>query len=1014
MLKRKSILVTLSLAIMFCFSLVLGLGVSNASVVYAAGAPSAVTVNAQKLYSGYYLESNDSTTYSTGATTEPASYVAWYDGVTLTLNGYNGGEISVGGANAVDLTIKLKGVNTITSSDRGIFASNCENLVIDADNEATLNINVSSSTKEVYGISVGQGATAIAGTVTIKGKATVNINAETSVNHAYGINTKTGFNIVGSANLSIKNTSSNSTSDMSYSIVSFNNQPVFNTDGIVTLDNSECTNRNYCIGAYGIDMRKGTLICRYKPGEINSYACSTKITTAPDGCVLRENPYKLGETVIKSGEGHTVTVENGTDYYGKDSNQYVAGETVYVKAGIEGLDFDKWEGTGITFAEATQKETTFVMGNEDVTIKAVYDVLAKQPVFERINNDKGSISVQLNKQVSDTSEVVLLKSTGEVDVNVSFNLDPASDNFTYTCKSVWASYTPAGTYKIRVEYGVYYFYSNDFEIDYTDKTPFAEVSDIIVNGKTGREITPVSFNVTLTYATFKAITDGTVVSSWFDYNALPNGLVAKISAVSEYSATITISGTPTTELSGELYITIPKEFLATGNDEAVSSKENTNAKFNIVKPVSYNITVRDGRARVDGEIQSLAQEGATVTIKANEKNLYVFDKWVVVSGGVTLADENNIETTFVMPESNVEIKATYKEIVYSIQAFVTAPVKDNTADTTTMSVYGTGCSATNVEWYKGEGVVSSMQMSGADKFVAGESYTVIVTIKLNPGYVFAGDSKLAKSINKKAATLNSSAGTDTITIKTTFTVAADPIPEHSVTVVDGKLTGGSTTGTFAEGASVKVTANDPATDMMFDKWTATGITLTSEQLTSQTITITVDTNNITLTATYTEIVVPTPKHNVTIENGTNTGGEEIEVGQTVTITAGVAPAGKVFDKWVVESGSVTLANENSETTTFVMPNGEVRIRVTYKDITPAGEDDTPTGGDDTPTGEENTPTVTEKKGLPGGAIAGIVIGTAMVVSLGGFAIFWFAIRKKSFAELMEAIKSIFKKKTPKK
>lgn len=36
MLKRKSILVTLSLAIMFCFSLVLGFGVSNASVVYSS------------------------------------------------------------------------------------------------------------------------------------------------------------------------------------------------------------------------------------------------------------------------------------------------------------------------------------------------------------------------------------------------------------------------------------------------------------------------------------------------------------------------------------------------------------------------------------------------------------------------------------------------------------------------------------------------------------------------------------------------------------------------------------------------------------------------------------------------------------------------------------------------------------------------------------------------------------------------------------------------------------------
>ena len=1077
MLKRKSILVTLSLAIMFCFSLVLGLSVSNASVVYAASAPSAVTVNAQNLYSGYYLESNDSTTYSTGATTEPASYVAWYDGVTLTLNGYNSGQITFGGAKAVDLTIKLKGENTITASREGIASEECNNLIIDADSEATLNINITSSTETVYGIGIGYGATTTTGTVTIKGKATVNIKTETSVNYAYGIHAKTGFNIVGSANLSIKNTSSYSTSDMSYSIASFNNQPVFNTDGVVTLDNSECAMRNYCIGAYGIDMRKGTLICRYKPGSINSYACSQTIKTAPEGCVLREDPYELGETIIKYGEGHTVTVENGTDYYGKDSNQYVAGETVYVKAGIEGLDFDKWEGTGITFANPTQKETSFVMGNEDVTIKAVYNVFAKQPVFKRLKNTQGSISVQLNKQVSNTSEVVLLKSTGEVDVNVSFSLDSASDNYTYTCSSVWANYTPAGTYKIRVKYGSDYFYSDTFEIDYTDKTPSASVSDVIVNGKTGREITPVSFDVTLSYATFKAIAEGTNVSSWFRY--LPNGLVVKISAVSEGAtgATITISGTPTESMSRYIELNIPKEVLATGNDNIITTKATNEAKFNIFYPTSYNITMTDGKAQVGGETKTKINEGSMVTIIANDKDGYVFDKWVVVSGGVTLVDENNKETTFVMPESNVEIKATYKTIVSSIEAFVTKPIKDNTADTTSMRVNDTVYSATNVEWYKGEGVVSSMQMGATDKFIAGQKYTVVVTIKLNSGYVFAGDSSLTKSINGQTATLNSGAGTDTITIKTTFTVAADPIPEHSVTVENGKLTGGATTGTFAEGASVTVTANDPATDMMFDKWTvsgvtlsseqlssqtvtftmgtsdvtitatykaipkytvtitdgkladntttgsfkegesititadtkegftfnkwtATGITLTSEQLSSQTITIIVGTNNITLTATYTEIVVPTPKHNVTIENGTNTGGEEIEVGQTVTITAGVAPAGKVFDKWVVESGSVTLANENSETTTFVMPNGEVKIRATYKDITPSGEDD--------------TPTVTEKKGLPGGAIAGIVIGSVLVVSLGGFAIFWFAIRKKSFAELMEAIKSIFKKKTPKK
>ena len=38
----------------------------------------------------------------------------------------------------------------------------------------------------------------------------------------------------------------------------------------------------------------------------------------------------------------------------------------------------------------------------------------------------------------------------------------------------------------------------------------------------------------------------------------------------------------------------------------------------------------------------------------------------------------------------------------------------------------------------------------------------------------------------------------------------------------------------------------------------------------------------------------------------------------------------MFDKWVVESGSITLADANSATTTFTMPAGAVSVKATYK------------------------------------------------------------------------------------
>ena len=47
-----------------------------------------------------------------------------------------------------------------------------------------------------------------------------------------------------------------------------------------------------------------------------------------------------------------------------------------------------------------------------------------------------------------------------------------------------------------------------------------------------------------------------------------------------------------------------------------------------------------------------------------------------------------------------------------------------------------------------------------------------------------------------------------------------------------------------------------------------------------------------------------------------------------------------------------------------------------------------------------------KDGLSGGAIAGIVVGSVAVAGLGGFALVWFVIKKKSFADLI----AIFKKK----
>ena len=75
---------------------------------------------------------------------------------------------------------------------------------------------------------------------------------------------------------------------------------------------------------------------------------------------------------------------------------------------------------------------------------------------------------------------------------------------------------------------------------------------------------------------------------------------------------------------------------------------------------------------------------------------------------------------------------------------------------------------------------------------------------------------------------------------------------------------------------------------------------------------------------------------VTVTGGTATVAAGTSItrameGVEVTVTADAPETGKAFDKWVVKAGGVTLANETSATTTFTMPGNDVKIEATYKD-----------------------------------------------------------------------------------
>ena len=109
----------------------------------------------------------------------------------------------------------------------------------------------------------------------------------------------------------------------------------------------------------------------------------------------------------------------------------------------------------------------------------------------------------------------------------------------------------------------------------------------------------------------------------------------------------------------------------------------------------------------------------------------------------------------------------------------------------------------------------------------------------------------------------------------------------------------------------------------FKAWSVGGV----EKVVGDKITVTA---NTTVTAVWEAV-----EYNVTVTGGTASVGAgtpitKATMGTTVTLTAGAAPTGKVFDKWEVVSGGITLADANSATTTFTMPASGVSVKATYK------------------------------------------------------------------------------------
>ena len=424
-----------------------------------------------------------------------------------------------------------------------------------------------------------------------------------------------------------------------------------------------------------------------------------------------------------------------------------------------------------------------------------------------------------------------------------------------------------------------------------------------------------------------------------------------------------ISGTPTAD--GTAKFTVKAE-----NSVGSDTKE---LSITITKdaPAEFTISVKtDGNGTASAS-PAKAVAGAEITLTAKPDEGYRFKEWQVISGGVTIVDDK-----FIMPDSNVEVKAIFEE---DEPPAPTDPAKPNISVTGTYTYNGSVHTAT-VNGYD----PATMDISGNTATDAGD-YTVRVTSKTGKWADGSTDAVTAAwSISKatqeapsgltgvEPSTEDGSDGKITgVTDKMEYRMEAEgsytpcsgteienlsagnyfvryagdhnhfASPDAEVTVGEGKpladftitFNGNGGSGSM-EPVTVKAGTNyilpacgftAPA-DQEFKAWEISG----AEYKVGDSYTVDRDTE---IKALWENSVITPTTYTVTVSNdgnGTGTATPSTAAAGTMISLTATPNEGYHFKEWQVISGGVTIKNNK-----FIMPSANVEVKAIFEEDVPA-------------------------------------------------------------------------------
>ncbi|MBR5319324.1 MAG: InlB B-repeat-containing protein [Peptococcaceae bacterium] len=290
----------------------------------------------------------------------------------------------------------------------------------------------------------------------------------------------------------------------------------------------------------------------------------------------------------------------------------------------------------------------------------------------------------------------------------------------------------------------------------------------------------------------------------------------------------------------------------------------------------------------DGTTHVLAKEG--LTLKVDEKD------WEV--GSVSIYDDVSFVGVF-SPEFTVT-----KPVIQAISIKgITAPVAGETADVSGIDTANKGITLGEKQWYKVNKDSSMTKMGASDKFVANQTYYLVIPYTVSEDYTVSERAEILHDLTGGIAKHDSSAKTIVIeyTVPETYTVTV---------TTDGNGTAEASVTRTAAGTKVTLTAT-PNDGYEFDKWEVTpprgGIVLVTDN------SFVMPAGAVTVKAIFKEKAVTPATY--TVKFYANYGSGTMN---PVTVTAGeytlpecgfTAPEGQRFKAWRINGGDEYAAGE---------------------------------------------------------------------------------------------------------